>query len=115
MSPGGPYRRPQGRRERRAGCWSLNSRMATRRLGGLSAGDRGFQRRSTIPTRVEAEPESPASSGRSLDPATQATMGSLLGSDFSKVKIHSGEAASDSARPLEARAYNDGAHIIHGA
>ncbi|NVD72550.1 DUF4157 domain-containing protein [Duganella sp. BJB1802] len=55
-----------------------------------------------------------ASPGRALDPSSRATMERGFGRDFSHVRIHSGEAAAESARAVRAHAYTVGDHIVLG-
>lgn len=49
--------------------------------------------------------------GVALQPQIATAMGSRLGHDFSRVRVHTGPAAADSAGQLGARAYTSGAHI----
>lgn len=53
--------------------------------------------------------------GQTLDARTQALMGHRFGHDFSRVQVHSGSRAADSARALNARAYTIGQHVVFGA
>lgn len=92
----------------------LQHQVGNQAVSRLLGSESGLQRRSITPPQAEAVRQPPASSGRSLDPATQSTMGNLLGHDFSKVRVHSGEAAANSARQLGARAYTVGDHIVLG-
>ena len=55
-----------------------------------------------------------ASSGRPLDPALQQDMGQRFGHDFSRVRVHSGAAAEQSARDVNANAYTVGHNIVFG-
>jgi hypothetical protein len=55
------------------------------------------------------------SPGKSLDPTTRAFMEPRFGHDFSKVRVHAGERASDSARAIKATAYAVGQDIVFGA
>lgn len=50
-----------------------------------------------------------------LDPGTRAFMESRFGYDFSAVRVHSGTAAGQSARDVNARAYTAGHDIVFGA
>ncbi|MFF1909546.1 DUF4157 domain-containing protein [Kitasatospora sp. NPDC058218] len=50
--------------------------------------------------------------GRELPPAVRADMEQRLGSDFSTVRIHSGDAAHRSAVAVGARAWTAGSHIV---
>jgi len=56
-----------------------------------------------------------ASPGRPLDPATRAFMEPRFGHDFSRVRVHSGAAAEQSAREVNAHAYTVGHNIVFGA
>jgi hypothetical protein len=72
-----------------------------------------------------AGPEQPAappmvhqalrSSGAPLDPATRAFMEPRFGHDFSRVRVHSGAAAEQSSREVNAQAYTVGRDIVFGA
>lgn len=55
-----------------------------------------------------------ASPGRPLNPALRRGMDRRLGHDFSRVRIHSGEEAQNSAREVEAEAYTVGHDIVFG-
>ncbi len=56
-----------------------------------------------------------ASPGHRLDPALQQDMGQRFGHDFSRVQVHSGAAAEQSAREVNANAYTVGHNIVFGA
>jgi len=56
-----------------------------------------------------------ASSGRPLDPALRQDMEQRFGHDFSRVRVHSGAAAEQSAREVSANAYAVGHNIVFGA
>ena len=56
-----------------------------------------------------------ASSGRPLDTTLQQDMGQRFGHDFSRVRVHSGTAAEQSARGVSANAYTVGHDIVFGA
>jgi hypothetical protein len=56
-----------------------------------------------------------ASPGRSMEPALQEDMQQRFGHDFSRVRVHSGGAAEQSAREVNAHAYTVGHHIVFGA
>jgi hypothetical protein len=56
-----------------------------------------------------------ASSGNPLDPALRLDMEQRFGHDFSAVRVHSGAAAQESARDVEANAYTVGHHVVFGA
>ncbi|HTD55849.1 MAG TPA: DUF4157 domain-containing protein [Silvibacterium sp.] len=53
-----------------------------------------------------------ASPGRLLDPETRRHMESHIGFDFSKVRVHTDDRASASARGLGAKAYTLGNHVV---
>ena len=55
------------------------------------------------------------SSGKPLDPALQQDMEQRFGHDFSRVRVHSGAAAEQSARAVSANAYTAGHNIVFGA
>ena len=56
-----------------------------------------------------------ASPGQPLDASTRAFMEPRFGHDFSHVRVHSGQAAEESARQMNARAYTLGQNIVFGA
>lgn len=56
-----------------------------------------------------------SSSGRPLEPALQQDMGQRFGHDFSQVRVHTGSAAEQSARDVNAHAYTVGNDIVFGA
>ncbi len=56
-----------------------------------------------------------AGSGRPLDTTLQQDMGQRFGHDFSRVRVHSGGAAEQSAREVNAHAYTVGHNIVFGA
>jgi hypothetical protein len=71
---------------------------------------------------AENSPEVPSivhdvvrSPGEPLDPATRAFMEPRFGHDFSSVRVHSGAAAEQSARGVNAKAYAVGHDIVFGA
>lgn len=59
--------------------------------------------------------ETLAAPGRPLEPALRREMEQRFGHDFSRVRVHSGAAAEQSARRLNAHAYTVGANIVFGA
>src|SRR5258708_6511033 len=89
-----------------------------------------LQRQSTLGTHVcvqreavGATTEAPAPSlvrevmespGRPLDSATRSTMEPRFGFDFSRVRVHTGEEAAESARAMNANAYTAGEHVVFG-
>ena len=72
-------------------------------------------------TAVDAVPAPPTvhealrSPGRPLDPESRAFMEPRFGYDFSRVRLHSGTAAAESARALNAHAYTLGQDIVFGS
>jgi pyrrolidone-carboxylate peptidase len=56
-----------------------------------------------------------ASSGRSLEPNLQQDMEQRFNHDFSRVRVHIGSAAEQSARDINAHAYTVGHNIVFGA
>ncbi|MDD5267124.1 MAG: DUF4157 domain-containing protein [Methylococcales bacterium] len=56
-----------------------------------------------------------AGSGRPLEPALQKDMSHRFGYDFSRVRVHTGVAAGQSARDVNANAYTVGREIVFGA
>jgi hypothetical protein len=56
-----------------------------------------------------------ASPGRPLDPALQHDMEQRFGHDFSRVRVHSGPAAAQSAQDVNAHAYTVGHDLVFGA
>ena len=54
-------------------------------------------------------------SGQPLDGSTRSTMEDRLGFDFSRVRIHTGAQAAESARAVRARAYTIGSDVVFGA
>jgi uncharacterized protein DUF4157 len=55
------------------------------------------------------------SPGRPMEPALRQDMEQRFGYDFSKVRVHTGAAAEQSARDVHARAYTMGHHMVFGA
>jgi hypothetical protein len=55
-----------------------------------------------------------AGTGRPLDPALRQDMEQRFGHDFSRVRVHSGGAAEQSARDVNANAYTVGHNIVFG-
>jgi hypothetical protein len=54
-------------------------------------------------------------SGRPLTDTTRASLEKGFGHDFSRVRIHEGAMAAESAAAVNARAYTAGSHIVFGA
>jgi len=77
------------------------------RMSGQSNGQIG-----AAPASVE---QALASPGRPLEPALRQHMEQRFGYDFSRVRVHSGAAADQSARDVNAHAYTIGHDIVFGA
>ena len=56
-----------------------------------------------------------ASAGNPLEPALRQEMEQRFGRDFSRVRVHAGSAADQSARDVNARAYTVGHSLVFGA
>lgn len=56
-----------------------------------------------------------AGSGRPLEPALRQDMEQRFGYDFSRVRVHSGRVAEQSAQEVNAHAYTVGHNIVFGA
>jgi outer membrane protein OmpA-like peptidoglycan-associated protein len=56
-----------------------------------------------------------AGSGRALEPGLQQDMGRRFGYDFSRVRVHIGATAEQSARDVDAHAYTVGENVVFGA
>ena len=72
----------------------------------------GPQRAAEAPAIVHEVLRSP---GRPLDPASRAFFEPRFGRDFSRVRVHADDAAAESARAVQARAYALGCDIVFGA
>src|SRR6476660_8343799 len=77
------------------------------RFSGQSSGQTG-----AAPASVDRALASP---GRPLEPTLRQDMESRFGHDFSTVRVHSGAAADQSARDVDAHAYTVGHNIAFGA
>src|SRR5438552_4416904 len=53
-----------------------------------------------------------SSPGRPLNPQTRAFMEPRFGHDFTRIRIHDDEKASESARAVDARAFTLGNHVV---
>ena len=94
--------------------------MATPAHSAVGSGPPRIQRFAGKPTgQVAAAPASVdqalASPGRPLDPALRQDMEQRFGYDFSRVRVHSGTAAEQSARDVNAHAYTVGHNMVFGA
>lgn len=74
----------------------------------VQAGDAGH---GAAPPSVDAVLRSP---GQPLDPATRSFMEPRFGHDFSQVRVHTGTAAEESARDVNAHAYAVGHDVVFG-
>ena len=77
------------------------------RFAGQATGEAG-----TVPASVDRVL---ASGGRPLGPALQQDMEQRFGYDFSRVCVHTGDSAEQSAREVSAHAYTAGNNIVFGA
>lgn len=84
-----------------------DSRPHIQRFTGQAAGQAA-----TAPASVDSVL---ADSGRPLDAPLQQDMEQRFGRDFSQVRIHTGEAAEQSARDVNAKAYTVGNDVVFGA
>jgi hypothetical protein len=75
---------------------------------GLGSSDAGL---AAAPPIVHEALDSP---GQPLDPATRAFMEPRFGHDFSSVRVHTGQVASQSAAAVAAQAYTVGSDIVFG-
>jgi hypothetical protein len=94
--------------------------MATPALTGISDAPPQIQRYSgQLTGQMDAAPASVdqalASPGRALAPLLRQDMESRFGHDFSRVRVHRGEAAEKSAQDVNAQAYTVGDDIVFGA
>ena len=81
--------------------------LRIQRYAGQATGDVG-----TAPASVDRVLASP---GRPLEPALRQDMEQRFSHDFSRVRVHSGGAAEQSAREVHANAYTVGHNIVFGA
>ena len=68
-----------------------------------------------VTPEVQTQIDSLRGGGQPLDPATRALMESRFGYDFSRVRVHSGASAEQSAHDVNANAYTVGHNIVFGA
>ncbi len=54
------------------------------------------------------------SPGHPLDHGTRAVMEQRFGADFSRVRLHTGDKANESAQAIDSRAFTFGSHIVFG-
>lgn len=69
----------------------------------------------SVPSNVESQVASMRGGGEPLPDAARAFFEPRFGQDLSRVRVHQGGRAADSARALEARAYTSGHDIVFGA
>jgi hypothetical protein len=62
--------------------------------------------------KKESPPPDKLSGGQPLPETSQSFFGKRLGTDFSEVKIHTGDKAAQSAKDLQAKAYTSGNHVV---
>jgi hypothetical protein len=72
-------------------------------------------RTSEVTSTLVTAPDVLRESGRPLDAEMRAFVEPRFGYDFSRVQVHTGAAAEESARTINARAYTAGQHIVFGA
>lgn len=94
----------------------VDSSQAGEARGRTSSAPASRERTETLasqPAPVIPSPSSPTTSeGQPLDPGLRKSMEAKLGTDFSKVRIHSGEAARTASESLDARAFTVGSHVV---
>jgi hypothetical protein len=81
--------------------------LSIQRFSGESGGELG-----SAPASVDRVL---GNAGRPLEPALQQDMEQRFGHDFSRVRVHTGGAAEQSARDVSARAYTVGTRVVFGA
>lgn len=78
----------------------------------------GIRRFTGQPSGLQTAPpsvsEALASPGTSLEPGLRQDMELRFGQDFSRVRVHCGSAAEESAQDINAHAYTMGQHIVFG-
>jgi hypothetical protein len=78
--------------------------------------DRPLQRKQSTTESSEAPFRAvPSSDGRPLDRETRSFFEPRIGHDLTSVRIHTGDAAAESARAVNARAYTLGSDIVFGS
>lgn len=96
-----------------------NQVMASPAPDAVSSGRPGIQHFSGQSNGNETAPISIdralASPGKPLEPALRSDMEQRFGHDFSRVRVHSGAAAEQSARDVQANAYAVGTDIVFDA
>jgi hypothetical protein len=109
VSEPGDAREREATRMAGAACEECNDRtpLHIQRFTTQPTGQVGFAPASV--TRVLA------TSGRPLEPALRQDMEQRFGHDFSRVRVHTGAAAAQSTRDVNAHAYTVGTEIVFGA
>jgi hypothetical protein len=82
-----------------------HERLQTSRVGSSGGGE------TAVAPIVHEVLRSP---GQPMDPASRAFMEPRFGHDFSRVRVHAGELAAESADQIQARAYTVGQHVVFG-
>lgn len=105
---------------RRCSCGgSCDKCRARQRNTTSSPDDFALQRKPSGPSSVDEAPASVhqtlRSSGSPLDLATRAFFEPRFGHDFKDVRVHTGAAAANSAREIDALAYTVGSNIVFGS
>jgi hypothetical protein len=109
--PGDTYEREADRVADQVMATPVNSTVSgTPRIQRLSGQSNG--QTDAAPASVD---QALASPGRPLEPALRQDIEQRFGYDFSRVRVHSGTAAEQSARELNANAYTVGHNIVFGA
>jgi hypothetical protein len=92
-------------------------READRNAAAVTKGARVSSRERVSPAPGTAATDGPVpeGSGRPLDPGVRAFMEPRFGHDFSHVRVHTGSAAGESVRSLDALAFTLGRDIVFGA
>ncbi|MBF9069503.1 eCIS core domain-containing protein [Streptacidiphilus fuscans] len=119
--PAAGARLPAGGRLSASGPAGL---LALQRLAGNAAVTRAIQRQRSDDQEVEApQADAPVQRavqdelrrpGQPLDQATRSDMEARFGADFSDVRLHTGQAARESAASVGARAFTSGSHVVIG-
>jgi hypothetical protein len=81
--------------------------LSIQRFSGHTSGEVG-----SAPASVD---RALASSGRPLEPGLRRDMEQGFGHDFSRVRVHTDRAASESALDVDAQAYTVGNHVVFGS
>ena len=89
--------------------------------GGLQNGNEAYIQLKPLQLTIQGQPTTPpivqevlSSKGLSLYTPTRSFMEQRFGKDFSKVKIHTGDKAEESAHAVNAMAYTVGQNIVFG-